>query len=139
MFTMAHAGGRPTKYNPAMIQIAEDYIESCNRQATELPTIEGLALVLGIDTDTIVEWAKSNKEFSVSIKGLKEKQKNQLINDGLYGGKEVNQAMAIFLLKANHGLVETSHTDITSGGKPIPILTKDVSSNDSDKEAPEVK
>lgn len=90
-----------------MIQIAKDYINSCGREATELPTIEGLALVLGVDDETIGLWGKKHPEFSATIKELVGKQKNQLINDGMYGGKEVNSTMAIFLLKANHNMIET--------------------------------
>lgn len=90
-----------------MIQTAKAYITSCSREATELPTMEGLSSKLEVDDDTLVEWAKQNTEFSATIKELKSKQKNQLVNDGLYGGKEVNQAMAIFLLKANHEMIET--------------------------------
>lgn len=112
--------GRPSKYDDSMIQIAQDYIDSCGREATELPTIEGLALKLGINTDTIVEWAKEHDEFSVTIKELKEKQKDQLINDGMYGGKEVNSTMAIFLLKANHGMMETEK-QILIGEQESPI------------------
>jgi len=50
------------------------------------------------------------KEFSVYIKILADKQKNQLMNDGLYGGKEVNSTMAIFLLKVIHGFNEGPNT-----------------------------
>lgn len=99
--------GRPTKYDETVITITKEYIDSCGREATELPTIEGLAHRLGINTDTINEWTKTYEDFSAAIKELKERQKNQLINDGMYGGKEVNSTMAIFLLKANHDMIET--------------------------------
>ena len=49
----------------------------------------------------------------------------KLINDGLYGGKEVNSIMAIFLLKANHGMIDSTNVDLTSKGEKIkesPIL-----------------
>lgn len=128
--------GRPTKYDPAFIVIAREYIDNCNREQTELPTIEGLALIIGVDTDSIDNWAKQYVDFFGAIKDLKSKQKNQLINDGLYGGKEVNQAMAIFLLKANHGLKESSNLDVTSGGKPLPQPILDVRQNTSNKETP---
>ena len=29
------------------------------------------------------------------------------MSDGMYGGREINQAMAIFLLKCNHGMKES--------------------------------
>lgn len=119
---MAHPGGRPTKYNDDMILQAEEYMEMCGRENMSLPTIEGLALKLGIDDETVGLWARENPKFSATIKDLQAKQKSQLMDDGLYGGREVNSRMAIFLLKVNHNMVETTHTDITSGGKEIKPL-----------------
>jgi len=116
-----HAGGRPTKYIPADIYPKiEEYLSMCSREQAELPTVEGLALVLGVNRDTIFEWDKKYPEFSDYLKRVAEKQKNQLINDGMYGGKEVNASMAIFLLKAIHGLRDGSGTNIgiiNEGGK----------------------
>jgi hypothetical protein len=98
--------GRPTKLTPQTYSQIEEYIKSCGREQTQLPTLEGLARYLNVNTDTIQEWSKKNKDFSVSIKRILERQKEQLMNDGMYGGKEVNAAMAIFLLKVNHGMKE---------------------------------
>lgn len=114
--------GRPTKYKPEMIALAQGYIDRCGREATELPTIEGLALELGLDDERIGEYASKYPDFHATIKDLKAKQKQQLMNDGMYGGKEVNSTMAIFLLKANHGLIETSRTEVSGvNGQPIEI------------------
>lgn len=99
--------GRPTKYDPSFVQKAEEYIASCSRESTELPTIEGLALKLGLDDERISDYSKKYPDFHATVKDLVRKQKNQLVNDGMYGGKEVNSTMAIFLLKANHGMIET--------------------------------
>jgi hypothetical protein len=97
--------GRPTKYIPGVIfPKIEEYIQGCGKEQMELPTVEGLALKLGVNTDTVYEWDKKYPEFSDTIKKILMKQKLQLMNDGMYGGKEVNQAMAIFLLKVNHGM-----------------------------------
>lgn len=111
-----HPGGRPTKYNPQIVQKVDEYLASVGHEQAELPTIEGLAHYLDVDTDTISTWVEArdehgnltHPEFSVAIKKVKERQKTQLINDGMYGGKEVNAAMAIFLLKANHGMKDSS-------------------------------
>jgi DNA-packaging protein gp3 len=119
---MTHAGGRPTKYDPSFIAVAEEYMESCGGEQMELPTIEGLAIRIGVDDETLLEWAKRYVGFSAALKEIRHRQKNQLINDGMYGGKEVNATMAIFLLKANHKMVETTHTDITSNGQTLPPL-----------------
>lgn len=113
--------GRPTKYIPDIIYPqVEEYFEQCGREQTTLPTIEGLALYLNVNTDTLGEWSKQHPEFSVTIKKIFEKQKEQLMNDGMYGGKEVNAAMAIFLLKANHGLKDgDGTTNIQVNVQPI--------------------
>lgn len=116
---MKHAIGRPTKYDEHTVVKAQVYLNSCSRMQTQLPTIVGLALHLGVDDETIGLWAKEHEAFSATIKDLKARQQDQLINDGMYGGKEVNSTMAIFLLKANHGMIETSHTDITTNGEAL--------------------
>lgn len=102
-----HAGGAPTKYNPDTIYPKiEEYIASCGRENTSLPTVEGLALYLNLNKDTLYEWSEKYPEFSDAIKKILLKQKTQLMDDGMYGGKEVNSTMAIFLLKVNHGMNE---------------------------------
>jgi len=97
-------GGRPTKYKPEIFPKIEEYLAMCGREQTSLPSVEGLAIHLDVNSDTIYEWAKRHPEFSVTLKKIAEKQKQQLMDDGMYGGKEVNAAMAIFLLKVNHGM-----------------------------------
>lgn len=111
--------GRPTKYIPEAIYPAiEDYLATVND--TELPSSEGLALHLGVNTDTLYEWNKKHPEFSEALKKIAAKQKRQLMNDGMYGGKEVNASMAIFLLKAIHGLKDGGDTtNIQINVKPI--------------------
>ena len=116
---MPHAGGRPSEYRPEFIKVAYDYMERCGREATELPTIEGLSLEIGCDNETLLLWGKDHPEFSDALKALKAKQKSQLMNDGLYGGKEVNSPMAIFLLKANHGMIETNALDLNAKGAAL--------------------
>jgi hypothetical protein len=116
--------GRPSKYIPEVIYPKiDEYLNSCGREQTALPTAEGLALYIGVNTDTLYEWQKVHPEFSEYLKKLAETQKNQLMNDGMYGGKEVNASMAIFLLKAIHRLSDGSNQNINiSGDKVIAIL-----------------
>lgn len=124
--------GRPTKYSDDMIEKAEQYLSKC-KDAYKLPTVEELAYELGVNDDTIVVWAsqrvldeKGNEtkdllhpEFSATYKRLMNMQKYKLMNDGTYGGKSVNSSMAIFLLKANHGMVETTYIDHSTKGRAI--------------------
>jgi len=71
-----------------------------------MPYIEDIALELEVDDDTIVTWALKHKQFSATIKKVKMLQKRQLENGGL--ANKVNVSMSIFLLKAVHGLKETT-------------------------------
>lgn len=107
--------GRPTDYDPNFDydKAVDDYLETCGREQTKLPKLSEFARVLGINRDTVQEWAKIHPKFSVTIKRISDAQAEQLQDDGMYGGKEVNSTMAIFLLKANHGLIETSRQEIT--------------------------
>jgi len=107
-----HPGGRPTKYYPEIINKIDGYFQTVGREQTSLPTIEGLAEYLDISTDTIWRWGKKHKKFSDAIKKVAEKQKKQLMDDGMYGGKEVNAAMAIFLLKVNHGMQDKGEVNV---------------------------
>lgn len=107
--TKKHPGGRPTKYIPEIIfPKIEEYLAMTGKENMSLPSIEGLAAHLGITSETVRDWADKNPEFSLTVKRIAEKQKLQLMEDGMYGGKEVNASMAIFLLKANHGMKDGS-------------------------------
>jgi len=109
MDVQKHVNGRPTKYDQQItIAKIEEYLITTGREQTELPTVEGLADYLDVTSETIRQWSKTYPDFSLTLKKLVDKQKIQLMNDGMYGGKEVNAAMAIFLLKANHGLSDGS-------------------------------
>ena len=101
------------KYPADIVQQTREYINYCTNEQMELPTVEGLALKLDVNDDTLVEWAKIHDDFAEVFYKLKMSQKKELVNGGMYGGKEINVAMAIFLLKANHGLIETSRTELT--------------------------
>ena len=116
-----HAGGRPTKYKPEIFVKIKEYLSMCGRNQTSLPSIEGLANYLDITRETIYQWDKKYPEFSDTIKKILSKQKQQLMDDGMYGGKEVNAAMAIFLLKVNHGMQEKSTTAFRASGKEMTI------------------
>ena len=116
--------GRPTDYDPQFdyISAANEYLSTCGREQTKLPKIEEFCDQIGIDDDTAVEWQKKYpaSNFSAAIKRIRQLQKNELIDDGLFGGKEVNPGMAIFLLKANHGMIETEKRILAGDGeKPV--------------------
>lgn len=131
--------GRPTKYTDELIPLIDEFFNEAVPENQRIPTIEGLCLKLNIDPDTAYAWAKQHKEFSDTLQLIKRKQKEYLTEVGIFGGKEINANIVALFLKANHGMIETSHTDLTSGGKPIPILTDNVPKDNGNAEAPEAK
>lgn len=111
-------GGRPTKYTSDMVERIDDYLAKITAIAHDVPFIEDVSLMFGIDEDTVTEWAKEKPEFSGAIKRLKDLQKKRLQSLGL--NSRVNTTMAIFLLKANHGFVDVQRQEITGkNGDPI--------------------
>lgn len=122
--------GRPSKYDPSFNDELDKYLATTGKEQTSLPTIQGFALWLGVDSDTLGNWANTKDEkgeliypdFFGTLKRLKEIQAQQLIDDGIYGGKEVNATIVKLLLQNNHGMKERN--DTTSDDKPIKMPEK---------------
>lgn len=121
--------GRPTLYDDTIIPRSLEYINSCEdyeidgKLKVRIPTVEGLALHLNVNRDTLYKWVKKHDEFSDTINIIHEKQKERLINSGLSGA--YNATIAKFILSANHNMsdrVETK-TDVTSQGQAIQVIT----------------
>ena len=116
------SAGRPTKYEERFIEEVDNYLATTGKEQTSLPTIEGFAIYLDVSRDSLYEWAKLYPEFSDTLRRIEILQKQQLIDDGIYGGKEVNATIVKLLLQNNHGMKE--RTDQTTNDKdlPTPIL-----------------
>lgn len=110
--------GRPTKYKYSFTKEVEKYYQECLLRNT-MPFLEDLALLFKVDEDTITNWKKKYKDFFGAIARINILQKKYLkkITIGNYNG-------AIFLLKANHGMVETQHLQLTGkeGEEPITLV-----------------
>lgn len=115
--------GRPSLYRQEFNQELDKYLASTGRENTSLPTIQGFALHLGVNDDTLNEWGKKHKEFSATLKRLKNIQAKQLIDDGIYGGKEVNATIVKLLLQNNHGMKERTDTTTNDKDLPQPIIS----------------
>lgn len=103
--------GRRTKYSQDMVKIAKDYVENHQRYGDVIPSIEGLALVLGVNRNTIYEWKRQYKEFSDTLEILNLKQTKLLINAGLLN--KVNIAIAKLLL-SKQGYTEKQEVEMAS-------------------------
>lgn len=136
---MKHPGGRPSEYKPEYCDKVDEYLETTGAAQQHLPKLESFSLYIGVNRDTINEWRKIHPQFSVAIEKIMTRQAQQLIDDGIYGGKEVNPTIVKLLLQNNHGMREKQ--DVTTDGKqlPTPILSSvnALPSNQSNSEDPQ--
>ena len=117
--------GRPTDYTDEMYDKAIEYItqfkeiEIHNAAKSEVPSIVGLALYLGVARSTLYVWREEYPVFKDMLELLKEMQEHELINNGLNGSFNT---VIVKLMLAKHGYadkVETDNTNNNSGAQQI--------------------
>lgn len=121
-----HPGGRPTVATPEKVERAFEYVNGGWEKAGDvIPTVEGMAVELGISKDTLYE----RDEFSDVLGKLKSLQARKLINGGLNG--DYTPVIAKLLLASKHGYVEKSEKALTgkAGGA---IAFVDMASDDGE-------
>jgi hypothetical protein len=87
-----------------------------NKLRVHLQTIEGFALHIGVNPDTLYEWAKNYPEFSEALRKIKTEQQKRLLDRGLSG--DYNPTIAKLVLSANHNMREKQ--DVTTDGHKLP-------------------
>lgn len=113
--------GRPTKYKKSFIKKAENYLEEC-KNTREIPFLEEFAERLGVSLDSLKRWSETNEDFCGAINRIMDYQRRTLKTLGLK-----SPAVIIFLLKANHGMIEASKIQHESkDGEPLSIIFTDV-------------
>jgi hypothetical protein len=109
---MAKAG-HPTPYNGIFIQKALEYLDSCKddfkKKVVKLPKAAGLALALGVSKDTLYEWAKVHKEFSVILLKMNQMQEQKLVDESLAGNYNPHIAK---LVLGKHGYHDSSRSEV---------------------------
>ncbi|GEM_PF-1773807 len=113
--------GRPTKYKPEFVSEVEKYLKTTGREQMKLPTIEGFAIFIEVSRDSLYEWRKLYPEFSYALEKILLRQEVQLIDDGIYGGKEVNATIVKLMLQNNHGMKERSDQTTNDRDLPAPL------------------
>lgn len=87
------------------------------RWKVKIPTVEGLALFLGITRETLYNWEKLYPEFFSIMERLRQKQADALISNGLSG--DYNPTIAKVLL-TKHGYREGQEISGPDGKDLIP-------------------
>lgn len=131
-----HPGGRPTKFKEEYTQMMLDYFEKDKyveiqgldkfgqpkyyQRPNELPQFSKFARMIDVDTDTLLNWRDTNREFFGAYKKCKDIQKEFLIENGLLG--LYNSTFAIFTAKNITDMRDKQEIDHTSGGKAMPVI-----------------
>lgn len=84
----------------------------------KLPSKEDFADWLGVSRKTLYNWSDDNPEFAFALEKIHNAQHARLVNGGLDG--TYNSTIAKLMLTSNHGYKDQA--DLTSGGKPLPLL-----------------
>ena len=118
--------GRPRTYKPDMVERARRYIANHEDFDDPVPTVAGLACVLGVVRETCYAWAKDEDkpEFSDILSELAQKQERCLVRGGLMS--DFNAPIAKMML-TKHGYsdkVENDHTSSDGSMKPQQIILR---------------
>lgn len=132
------AGGRPTEYTPELLEKAEEYLNKLknDERVNDInavftpPSVAHLAVELGVSRKSLYNWAEQHEEFLHILEQILAIQEDMLLDRGLIG--QYNSTIAKLML-TKHGYSDKTETDVTSGGKIIPIYGG-LSGHNSNKE-----
>ena len=112
--------GRPTKYNKAMQEKADAYVNGGFADCGDaVPNVAGLACELGVTRRTIHNWADQHEQFLHTFERCSQIQERVALSGGLKG--ELNPTI-VKLLLANHGYSDKQALEHTGpNGAPLGI------------------
>lgn len=105
------AGGRPKKFTDAeeLQNKVDAYFLFCENNILP-PTMQGLAIALGIDRDTLLRYSKQS-EFYGTIKGARDKVCHWVEKELLF--RTTGHTGLIFWLKNNAGWKDEQHQKVS--------------------------
>lgn len=110
-----HPGGRPSEWKDEYVALAFDYLTNFDTKYNDaFPMISGLADEIGVEPDTLNNWAKDHPEFFGALRRIRTKQKRVVQNKTAFGS--MNTTMGIRVLAANHGMAEKQESKTELNG-----------------------
>lgn len=116
--------GAPTKYEGAeTIEKTRRYLKEYESLGDAIPSLAGLAVILGVSRETVRAWQKETDktDFSAICSELLSEQERVLVNKGLQS--EFNSAITKLVL-GKHGYHEKQDTTLSGGDNPIKTESK---------------
>ena len=116
---MGKKQGRPTKWSPEVEARALWYVrEGWKTEGDAIPSVCGLAVVLGLNKCTLEDWrTHDNKNFSGILAELLMTQERVLLNQGLLGNYNSNLTKLVLGKHGYHDRVEQEVPATKSIGK----------------------
>ncbi len=126
--------GRPTVYGDNILKMARGYLTTFKDMGDVVPSIAGLACVLGVTRETCRAWGNDpdKAEFSAILGELAQRQERELLNNGLAGN--FNAPITKMML-TTHGYSDRVEQDMTSSDgsmKPQQIIIRAADANSND-------
>lgn len=111
----SNAGRRKAFANAEEMQSRIDGYFEDRKASGDVPTIESLAVWLGLDRRTLLNYEKeeSHEEFNKIVKIAKTKILAEFIDYALAAGNKAPAALMIFMLKNNWGYTDRQEVTIT--------------------------
>ncbi len=116
------AAGRPTKYLDTATLTALIYATDYEEGGDTVPTVAGLAILLGVARSTVYLWAKDYPEISDAVDLVLPYQERALVNGGLSGKFS---APITKLMMGAHGYADKQELDHRSGDGSMTPRTLD--------------
>jgi hypothetical protein len=128
------ATGRPTVYGPELLKMARGYLTSYKDMGDLVPSVAGLACVLGITRETCYAWARDPEKqiFSDILSELMQRQERELVNGGLGGNFN---APITKMMMTKHGYsdkLEQDHRSSDGSMTPQKIIIAPADDNGND-------
>lgn len=99
--------GRPTKLTQEVRELTAAYLANCVEN-NKVPTAARLAVTIGVNKDTLYEWAKKDNDFSDTLKDMNSIQEATLVEGSLEN--KLNPTISKLML-ANHGYSDALKTE----------------------------
>lgn len=119
--------GRPTYYGPELLKLTEDYIKNYWRKYDDpVPSIAGLACVLGIPRERINQYAadEDKEEFYIMHRTILALQEKRLLSGGL---RKLFDSSITKLMLGKHGYHDKQDSTLSGpDGGPVQSITRTV-------------
>jgi len=102
---------RPTKMTEELKSACLAYVQDYEMHGHAVPSVAGMAVVVGVARGTLHRWASENTEFSDILDAVNEMQEFKAMNGGL---TNTFNAQIVKLLLGKHGYHDKMDADLSS-------------------------